>query len=186
MEAIGLVGGLASGKDSFGKFIVENKGGFLISSSSVARDYILNNSLGEPTRDMTRLIAAHLRNKFGKDYLIKKCVESMPREELLVVSGLYVIEEVIALRSLFKSVIVHVETPDELRMHRAVKRSRSTDESDFKNFYRLDNEDMSASITDQCLGDVIKLSDINIDGSIPISNKEYWNLQMENVFKYDH
>lgn len=182
MEAIGLVGGLASGKDSFGKFIQDRKGGSLVTTSDIARRYIQENNLGEPTRDLTRKTATKLRQENGDDYLLRQSIDHIPDDELAIVSGLYVVEEIITLRSLRKSVIVHVDTSDNIRISRATGRSRSSDEQDAKNFHRLDDEDMCASSTDQRLANVIKMADIQVDGSVPIVNAEYWDQQMRRIF----
>ena len=182
MEAIGLVGGLASGKDSFGKFIQDRKGGSLVTTSDIARRYIQENNLGEPTRDLTRKTAAKLRQENGNDYLLRQSIDHIPDDELAIVSGLYVVEEVITLRGLRKSVIVHVDTSDNIRISRATGRSRSSDEQDANNFHRLDDEDMCASSTDQRLANVITMADIQVDGSVPIVNAEYWDQQMRRVF----
>ena len=182
MEAIGLVGGLSSGKDSFGKFIQDRRGGVLVTTSDVARRYIEENNLGEPTRDLTRSTAAKLRLENGTDYLLRQSIDRVPDGELAIVSGLYVVEEVIALRALRKSVIVHVDASDEVRVNRATGRSRSSDEQDASNFHRLDDEDMRASSTDQRLADVIPMANIRVDGNVPIANTEYWHQQMQRVF----
>lgn len=183
MEAIGLVGGLASGKDSFGKFIQDRKGGFLVTTSDIARRYIEDNNLGEPTRDLTRSTAARLRLENGNDHLLRQSIDHVPDDVLAIVSGLYVVEEVIALRALRNSVIVHVDTSDEIRISRATGRSRSSDEQDARNFHRLDSEDMHASSTDQRLKYVISMADIQVDGGVPIVNATYWEQQVQRVFE---
>ncbi len=182
MEAIGLVGGICSGKDSFGRFIQDRRGGIFVTTSDVARRYIEDNVLGEPTRDLTRSTAAKLRQKNGRDYLLRQSIDPIPKGELVIVSGLYVVEEVIALRALKECVIVHVDASYEVRGDRATVRSRSSDEQDVNNFDRLDGEDMCASSTDQRLADVIPMADIQVDGNVSIANTEYWNQQIHRIF----
>lgn len=183
MEAIGLVGGLGSGKDSFGKFIQDRKGGTLVTTSDVARRYIEDNELGEPTRDLTRTIATQLRLQNGTDYLLRQSIDHLPNDELAIVSGLYVVEEVMTLRAQRRSVIVHVDASDEVRVDRVTGRARSSDEKDAHNFHRLDGEDMRGSSTDQRLADVITMADIRVGGNVPIANTAYWDQQMQRVFQ---
>lgn len=181
VNAIGLVGGMASGKDSFGKFIQDRVGGVLVSTSDVARDYIRQNNLGEATRDLTRNIATYLRSENGTDYLLRSSIENIEDDELAIVSGLYIPEEVVALRALRNSVIVRVDTSDDTRVSRAVKRSRTSDEQDVNNFYRLDAEDLHGSVTDQRLADVFEMADMSVDGNVPIANEIYWADLMNKV-----
>src|SRR5690606_34403036 len=135
--------------------------------------------LGETTRDLTREVASKLREENGTDYLLRKSIDEVPEDELVIVSGLYVVPEVLALRSLRKSIIVHVDASRELRADRVIKRARSSDESNGDNFIRLDDEDRNASVTDQRLDEVVMMSDFTVDGSVPILDEEYWSNQVE-------
>lgn len=182
INSIGLVGGLASGKDSFGNFIVERVGGVVVTTSDIAREYIEDNELGEPTRDLTRSIAAKLRAKNGADYLLMASLDKVPEDSLAIVSGLYVTAEVIALRSLRKGPIIHVDTNYETRLERTLSRARSSDEKDSSNFDRLNGEDLCAINTDQRLNEVIQLVDYKVDGNISIRDITFWQAQMENIF----
>lgn len=183
VNAVGLVGGLASGKNEFGSRIQERAGGVIVTTSDVARKYIEIGNFGESTRDLTRNIATKLRAENGNDYLLRKSIDNIPDDELVIVCGLYITDEVIALRALRRSVIVHINTSNDIRFNRAMDRSRSSDECDIGNIQYLDNEDMHASHTDQRLRDVIMMADFAINGDASKEDVKYWDLQIDRIFK---
>lgn len=168
---IGLTGGMCSGKDSWADFFQEQFGYMHQSTSNIARDYIREHELGEPTRDLTREVATHLRNQHGPDYLMRRAIENAEGAERIVVSGIYVVPEALYLRNIGGS-IINIVANDDLRFDRMSNRKREGETPEPEEYHRLMSNDLHSDATDQRLSDVIDLADYSIDGSIPIREVE--------------
>lgn len=68
---IGVVGTLASGKDSVAEYLARDKGFTHVSTADLLRDYIRDNGLGGLDRDNLRMVANRLRTEQGGDFLVK-------------------------------------------------------------------------------------------------------------------
>lgn len=141
------------------------------STSNIARDYIREHNLGEPTRDLTRETATHLRTLHGPDYLIREAIENAGDSERIVISGIYVVPEALYLRHIGGS-IINIAADGSLRFGRMSNRGRAGEAPELDEFNRLMNNDLRSEQTDQRLADVIDLADYSIDGSVPIRDTE--------------
>lgn len=170
-EVIGLTGGMCSGKDSWADFLQEEFGYEHHSTSDIARLYISEHELGEPTRDLTREVATELRTLNGSDYLMRTAINNARTAERVVISGLYVVPEVIYLKRI-GGIIINIATDDDIRFQRMSKRGRDGELPEIDEYFRLMNNDLHSDQTDQRLTEVIDLADYSIDGSIPIRDTE--------------
>lgn len=171
MEIIGLTGGMCSGKDSWADFLDKEFGFKHKSTSSIVREHIAENRLGEPTRDLTRETATRLREENGPDFLVSKAIERAGDNELIVVSGIYVVPEAVFLKHLGGN-IVNIVANEALRFDRMSKRKRAGEVDVYSEYTRLMQNDLQSCSTDQRLADVIELADYEIDGSVPIRDTE--------------
>lgn len=172
---VALVGGISGGKDTFGDLLVDTfpGKGLVRSTSDVARRFIADNQLGEPTRDLTREVSTNLRKMYGPSYLLKRTLELvyLDSPELIVISGLYTTQEADHFTEI-GGLLVSVDTPDEVRRMRAGLRARAGES--VEEFTRLHSNDMDGRTvgTDQNLADVIAMAEMTIDGSVPLDHIE--------------
>lgn len=166
---IGFTGGMCSGKDSWANLISDEFDYVHRSTSQITRDYIKYHGLGEPTRDLTRETSTFLRVKYGKDYLVERILQEEINAPKLVISGLYVPEEVNALKRA-GGLLVAVVAESETRFARMNRRKRNGEVGSIDHFNRLDSDDMFSKQTDQRLELVIDEADLQIDGNIPIAD----------------
>jgi dephospho-CoA kinase len=163
---IGLTGGMCSGKNTFGDVLVRECEPFLgagrvVSSSDAAREYIVKEVLGEPTRDLTRNVATILRRNKSPTYLIDWALNSFEsHESLRVISGVYTLPERKYIQSI-GGIVVALHADDEIRSARMASRARAGEEV-ANEFKRLDTEDMRASLTDQQTAAVMGSADIHL------------------------
>lgn len=179
-EIIGLTGGMCSGKDSWADLFHDQFGHVHRSTSDVARNYIRENDLGEPTRDRTRETATYLRNQFGADYLMRKAIESAGDSERVVISGIYVVPEALYLLRIGGS-IINISTDEAQSFDRMSNRGRAGEAPELDEFHRLMNNDLHSEQTDQRLADVISLADYSIDGNVSIHDTEIRHKMAEKV-----
>lgn len=172
MELLGLTGGMCSGKDSWADFIAAEFNYTHRSTSNVAREYIAEHELGEPTRDLTRETATMLRETNGPDYLVRRAIDDAGETDFIVISGIYVVPEAVYLKHLGGN-IINIVTQNDLRFERMSKRGRAGESDNYDEFQRLMTNDLNSTCgTDQRLADVIKMADYEIDGSVPIRDTE--------------
>ncbi len=170
---IGLVGGMCSGKDTWGDFLATEHGGVHASTSDVARGYIKENGLGVPTRDRVREVATYLRSTDGPTILVERALETAGNAELRIITGLYVPGELQYIKDL-GGFVVGVRTADTVRLARMTYRQRAGEEAgSAEEFRRMDDNDMHGlANTDQSLAEVFREVDMEIDGDIPIADIE--------------
>ena len=169
-EVIGLAGGMCSGKDSWADFFQQEFGYDHRSTSDVARAYIRDKDLGEPTRDLTREVATQLRATHGTEYLLRQAIEAADSQRIII-SGIYVVPEAMYLKKVGGS-IVSILADDKLRFERMAKRAREGELPELEEYRRLMDNDLNSQHTDQRLSDVMDLADFSIDGSIPIRDRD--------------
>lgn len=168
-EIIGFTGGLCSGKDSWAGFFQREFGYEHRSTSNVTREYIAENDLGEPTRDLTREVSTYLRCKFGADYLMRKAIESVEESDYIAISGIYVVPEAVYIKKIGGH-IINIVADDSLRYDRMSKRKRAGEIASYDEYMRLMTNDLNSQTTDQRLKDVIDMADYEIDGNIAIAD----------------
>jgi dephospho-CoA kinase len=157
---IALVGRAVSGKDTVGKYLVDNYGFAHVSTGQLVRDYITEHSLGEPSRDLMIRVANEVRSKLGADYFVQKALET--KADRLIIDGLRAMAEVNAARNA-GAVVIAVEAPIEKRYEWATGRGRTSDKISFEDFARQEKlESTNKSASAQSLDEVIAGADITI------------------------
>src|SRR5262245_61901016 len=113
---------MCSGKDSWAERVfVELLGFGWQSTSNIAREYIAEHNMGEPTRDLVREVTAALRSQHGTDYLARTALERLNPDDPRIVGGLYVVGEVEHVRAVGGK-IIHIATDDDLAFTRMSSR----------------------------------------------------------------
>lgn len=179
-EIIGLVGGMCSGKDTWADYFADRHGFRRVTTSDVVRTYIRENDLGEPTRDLTRETATMLRARYGAEYLAASALQHCGVAKRMVVSGLYVPDEAALLKS-GGGLIVKINIQPEIQVARMQQRARAGEGGGIEEFSRLAGNDLNSRDTDQRLADVLAMADMEIDGSVPMSDRESIHLIAEEV-----
>lgn len=163
---LGLTGGMCSGKNTFGDFLIgrygnQLGGGSVISSSDAAREYIANEGLGEPTRDLTREVAATLRQRHSPTYLVDWALQRFnDNEGIQIISGIYTVPERKRIAQV-GGLVVAIHASDNERKRRMGIRLRAGEEIEDE-FDRLDQEDMHATTTDQRTASVMEIADVHL------------------------
>ncbi len=168
---IGLTGRMCSGKDSWAHFLVDHFGFVWQGTSDITREYIAAHNLGEPTRDLVRNVCTQLRKMNGADYLVHQALKRLDIARPRVVSGLYIVPEAEHIKAVGGK-LIHIAAEDSMLFSRMTQRRREGEAGAKDAFDCLMKNDLHAEETDQCLADVIAMADIEIDGSILITNTE--------------
>jgi dephospho-CoA kinase len=135
-KRIVIVGHPLSGKDTVGKYL-ENKYGFShISTGRLLREYIKENDLGVPTRDLMQRVANDIRRDFGVDYFVKRALAV--GTERITIDGLRTIGEIEAAKAAGATVIA-VTASVEKRFSWSQSRLRDSDKATFEEFKEQEN-----------------------------------------------
>lgn len=132
---IALVGRDVSGKDTVGEYLVKNYGFTQVISGQLVRDYIAENKLGVPTRELMTHEANKAREQFGADFFIQRALKSEVNK--LLINGARAVGEINAVRKAGGKVIA-TEAPIEKRYEWSKGRGRASDLVTFDEFVRLE------------------------------------------------
>jgi len=158
---IALIGRAVSGKDTVGKYLVENYGFTSVVTGQLVRDYIAKHNLGEPTRPLMVEVANAVRAKYGADYFLQKALST--ETDRLLIDGLRATGEVDFARDA-GCIIIAVDAPIEKRYDWSRGRGRVSDEVTFEAFVMQEESDSkSNSSVEQNLDAIIEGADYSIN-----------------------
>lgn len=164
---LAVVGRDVSGKDTVGKYLAKNFGFAHVVTGQLVRDYIAENSLGEPTRELMIKVATEVRSRLGADYFLQMGIQSDAQK--LVLDGVRAMGEVAAVREAV-GLIVTVEAPIENRFKWAKARGRTSDEATFEDFVKHEKtQSLSASASGQSVDEVIASADYTIQNDADLA-----------------
>jgi dephospho-CoA kinase len=159
---IGLVGYFSSGKDAVARHL-EQLGFHHISTGDMVREYVREEKLGEPTRDLLIRTGNKLRHEQGGDVLVRRALGDSHRR--LVISGLRALPEALAIKKA-GGVLVAVAAPIERRFEWARSRGRITDGVTFEEFSdREETESRGKAPYEQNLKGVIEMADVTLENT---------------------
>jgi ribonucleoside-diphosphate reductase alpha chain len=141
------------------------------STSNIVREYIAENNLGEPTRDLVREYSSKLRADKGADYLVNTAINNVDESNVVVLTGLYAVPEALYVRKI-GGAVVRIAADEDVRLQRMRDRQRSGESGAHKEFKRLNDVDLNSHLSDQRLSDVLRMADFTINGNIHISNED--------------
>lgn len=164
---LAVVGRDVSGKDTVGKYLKQKYGFTHVVTGQLVRDYIAENKLGEPTRELMIQVATDVRARLGADYFLQVGLRS--DTDRLALDGVRAMGEVQAVREAGGQIIT-VEAPIEKRFEWSKARGRTSDEASFEDFVRHEQlQSVSASANGQSVDAVIASADYTIqnDADLP-------------------
>lgn len=159
---IGLVGYPASGKDTAALWLSEQHNFKHVSTGDMIREFVRENDLGEPTRELLQKTANELRSIHGAGFFAGEAIRKNKNQGKLIVSGIRTIGEVNEIKNL-DGIIIAVDVPQRVRFERAQSRASARDNRDFEAFKAI--EDREAQNTDpnaQNVQAVINIADYKI------------------------
>ncbi|MFH0860207.1 MAG: AAA family ATPase [Candidatus Altiarchaeota archaeon] len=120
---IGLIGEIASGKDTVAEHISKEYGASVYRFSDVLRDVLRRLHL-ENTRENLQSIGVSIRQAFGVGVLADCIREDMLEDtsDLIVVDGVRYAHEAEMVRSFENNLLLYVTAPENMRYKRAVGR----------------------------------------------------------------
>lgn len=152
-----LVGRAVSGKDTIGLYLVANYGFAHVSTGQLVRDYISEQDLGDPSRDLMIKTANEVRAEHGVDYFVERALEM--ETDRLAIDGLRAVGEIVAAREA-EAKIVAVDAPIEKRFAWAEARGRVSDQITFADFARQEKlESLNKSSSAQSIDEVVASAD---------------------------
>ncbi|OQA04974.1 MAG: hypothetical protein BWY68_00028 [bacterium ADurb.Bin400] len=129
---IGIVGSIASGKDTVADYL-KTKGFAALSLSDTLRKLMRQDGAEITTSNMTEY-GNNLRNTKGYDYLAKEASKEIKSNEDVIVTSIRQVGEVEYFKQMANFTLVKLDAPIELRLDRLIKRGR---EGDIKNLTEL-------------------------------------------------
>lgn len=140
---IGLVGPIASGKGFLGKYL-ESRGFCYTSTSDRVRDEAKRQGI-DPVRENLQNIGNQLREDFGVEVLVMRCLTLISSEaNLVVIDGMRNPGEVRFVKEQLGGSIIGIDAPAELRLkwYLARAKSRGEDGVTEADFWRANNRDL--------------------------------------------
>lgn len=137
-----VIGHKCAGKSTFSDFLTGQRAGVFALEGSTLLRQIAAEQGGEIASSADAMAFLEKRNW---DVVAKRAAEYIAREsaDLNVITGMRTIEEVLWLRSMLPAArVVLIEADPRTRFERHVKRARPDDAHTFKDFVRLDEEQM--------------------------------------------
>ncbi len=158
MKAIGISGMPGSGKNII-REVAGELGIPVVAMGDEIRDEAERRGLS-PTPENLGHLMLQIRHEEGQDVLAKRCVAKIRtmNSRLFVIDGLRSLHEVESFRALFPGLrVVAIHASPKTRYLRLLKRGRSDDPKDWKEFIERDQRELSVG-----LGDVIATADCMI------------------------
>jgi dephospho-CoA kinase len=149
-KIIGLIGETGSGKDTFCNIAKEIDSSILFLRFSQPLSSALGLFFNEIKKEDQQWLANALRDKFGEDILMKGVAQKIERatEEVIVLNGARVKEEINFIRSL-GGIIVYITASPEKRWKRIQKRGeKGDDDVSYEKFLKIDLGRTEAQIKD--------------------------------------
>lgn len=140
---IGLVGPIASGKGFLGKYL-ENRGFCYTSTSDRVRDEAHRQGIS-PTRENLQDIGNQLRENFGVEVLVVRCLTLISNEaDLVVIDGMRNPGEVRFVKEQLGGCIIGLDAPEELRLKWYLERAKRRGEDGVTeaDFWKANNRDL--------------------------------------------
>lgn len=122
--AIGLAGGIGSGKSAASDYLHREYGAKRLRFSRILED-ILDRLHLPCDRKNLQVLGGILRERFGPDVVVNAFEKDLEKADadIVVVDGIRYVNEVEMLRRLENSVLVYIDAPQAVRYERSVRRA---------------------------------------------------------------
>lgn len=162
---IGIIGTIASGKDTVSNYLVKCYGFKKIVMSNFLRAEARKRKI-KCTRENLRKLQEKLRRDFGEDYLINKAIQEIKNKDHLVmknivIDGLRTTTDVQLAKKELKAKIIAIDAEPFIRYMRQKKRHRTGFAKTYEQF--LHEEAIEAATFD--FHKTFKMADFKIDNS---------------------
>jgi dephospho-CoA kinase len=136
---IGVTGTKASGKGIVTE-ILREKGFVYCSTSDEVRKEALKRGLTEYKTSDLQDIGNEIREKFGCEELVRRCLNENLNVNNLVIDGIRNPGEVKEIKNK-KGIIISVDAPEEIRFKRLIERKRESDPKTLEEFKKMEARD---------------------------------------------
>ncbi|MGB9708068.1 MAG: AAA family ATPase [Candidatus Pacearchaeota archaeon] len=169
---IGVIGTIASGKDSVSNYLVKRYGFKKIVMSNFLRAEARKRKI-KPTRDNLRKLQHELRARYGEDYLVNKAIELIKTKDHMsmknvVIDGLRTTIDIGLVKKELGAKIIMVDAKPFVRFMRAKKRGRKGDSTTYEQF--LHQEAIESATFN--FHKSFKMADFKIDNSGSLKDME--------------
>jgi dephospho-CoA kinase len=176
---LGLVGHASGGKDTAAEYIMKKYNFVHVSTGDLLRQYVDENDLGQPTRDILQAVANRMRAEYGADYLVARALAVRPNSNIII-SGLRNPAEARYIHEAGGKLLV-VNARPEIRHARAELRGRPGDSLDFSAFTdQQKTEENSEDPNAQNLNAVFAMADEFIENNTSL---EYLQSKIDEYIK---
>lgn len=169
---IGIVGSIASGKDTVADYL-KTKGFKAISLSDILRQYMRERNLDITTFNMTD-VGNKLREERGHGYLAEDAVSQIKADENVVVTSIRQVGEINVLKKQPNFVLLKLDAPIELRLERLIRRNRDGDIKNMAELKEIEAKQANGSGGGINMNECYKLADKTIinDGTLDELSKK--------------
>jgi len=156
---IGIVGSIASGKDTVGEYL-EKKGFVMISLSDVLRSIMRSEGVELTIPNMTRY-GNDLRKKKGHGYLAKLAYKQAAGEDA-VLTSIRQVGEIEYLRQFNDFTLIKLDAPIEIRLERLISRNRAGDVKNMKELKKIEEKQADGKNGGMNMNECFKMADLEI------------------------
>jgi dephospho-CoA kinase len=164
---LALVGHPSVGKDTVAEYLVSTRGYAHVSTSDIIRQYVAENNLGEPTRELLQKTGKFLRDEHGGDFLVRSGIERAAGTPTIF-SGLRTLAELEAVKTA-GGICLAITADAKIRFNRCMDRGRLVEGMTFETFMKEEErERANPDPNAQNVVAVVEASDIVVsnDGTI--------------------
>lgn len=164
---LALVGHPSVGKDTVAEYLVSTRGYAHVSTSDIIRQYVAENNLGEPTRELLQKTGKFLRDEHGGDFLVRSGIERAAGTPTIF-SGLRTLAELEAVKTA-GGICLAITADAKIRFHRCMDRGRLVEGMTFETFMKEEErERANPDPNAQNVVAVVEASDVLVsnDGTI--------------------
>ncbi|VVB61389.1 Cytidylate kinase [uncultured archaeon] len=158
---IGIIGPIASGKDTVADYISKKLGMPIFQTSSVLREIARQRNIPETRKDLI-LLSRELAAEFGKDYLVKSLLQKA--ENNCIITGMREIGQIEYLRKNTKFILISVNADVKTRFERLKSRHHIDEGKTFEEFLANEKEEDTKNNV-QRLSECMKFADYKIENN---------------------
>ncbi len=168
---IGIVGSIASGKDTVAEYL-QKKGFEAVSLSDILRKIMRKEGIEVTIPNMTHY-GNNLREKFGCDYLAKQAYKKLKGKNA-VLTSIRQVGEIEYLRQFSDFTLLKLDAPIEVRLDRLVKRSRPGDVKNMQELQEIEQKQADGTGGGMNMNKCFSMAEVEIinDGSFEDLYKE--------------
>ncbi len=158
---VGIIGPIASGKDTVADYISKKLGMPVLQTSSVLREIARQRNIPETRKDLI-LLSRELAAERGRDYLVKALLEKTKGD--CIITGMREIGQIEYLKKNSKFILISVSADVKIRFGRLKSRQHIDEGKTFEEFLANEKEEDSSNNV-QRLSECMKMADYKIENN---------------------